>query len=243
MIKRRLKAIVIAATTALVFAAYSYAGNADTYKITVQSIQLKSSAGNWVTIASPNREIDIASVNSGAIAASLASDVSVPVGTYVNFKIVVSEIIKFSGSDGVNYTKAGGAVTVTGTAASAASTATWPTAPPTTVVTMTENTESHTAVLAQKGEITATMDMDAGDADNYMEIYRSNDLTTPITVNAGSTVSMFFDFDTQGTINYINLGGLNEIMFFTPPQSGTQFGITVDSVTTTINASDMRNDF
>ena len=76
-----------------------------------------------------------------------------------------------------------------------------------------------------------------------MEIYASANLGTPMTVTSDSSVSMFFDFDTQGTVIYNDMGGLNNVMYFTPPQAGTQFGITVDGVTTTVTEANMRIDF
>jgi hypothetical protein len=223
----------------------SYAGNAATYKMTVQSIQLKKSDGTWVTIAQPNQEIDIASVSAGATAASLLSDAPIPVGQYVNFKMVFSETMKFSGSDGAHYTVAGSTVTVNGdNAGLSASTATWTTDPPANT-TLDETNESHSATepAGGAGEVTAVLNLDKNDADNYIEVYRGTDLATPISITADSAVTMFFDFDTQGTINYIDYGGTNDIMFFSPPQEGTQFQITVDGTTSTLSESQMQVDF
>ena len=207
----------------------------------MQNVQIRQTDGTWVTVAQPNQEIDLASVAAGATAASLAAGVSVPPGQYDNFKIVVSETVKFSGSDGANYSNSGGAITIAGADAAAASTATWAGFPPN--ANLTETTESYTANLGSKGEVTATLDLDAGDADNYMEIYASANLGTPMTVTSDSSVSMFFDFDTQGTVIYNDMGGFNNVMYFTPPQAGTQFGITVDGVTTTVTEANMRIDF
>jgi|GEM_PF-4642336 len=219
------------------FLAVSYAGDASIYKVTVQSIQLKTSSGSWVTIASPNQEIDIASVSAGAVAASLLSDVKIPAGSYVNFKIVLSETMKFSGSDSGFYTKEGGSITLTGDDVTDGSTATWTSDPP--ICSLTESVETATVNSSEQGEVTAILDLEnGGDADNYIEIYSDSDLTTPITVNENSEVSMYFTFDTQGTVNYVNIGG-NNIMYFTPPGAGTTFGITIDGVSYSISAADM----
>ena len=86
------------------------------------------------------------------------------------------------------------------------------------------------------------MDIHPNDGDNYIEIYCKNNLTTPIVINENSQISMFFDFNTQNTVHYASPGG-NDAIFFTPPQEGTKFQITVDGVTTTITNSDMRIDF
>lgn len=226
------------------FSSISYAiGNASTYKMTVQSIQLKrDSDDTWVTISSPNQEIDIASVTAGATAASLVSGSNIPAADYDNFKLVISETFSVSGSDGTNYTKSGGAVTVTGDDSSDASTATWDTTPP-SGCTLAETTESHTTTVSEQGEMTCSLNLDASDSDNYIEVYLQNDLSTPISVTGNSVVTMTFDFDTQGTINYIDYGGTNDMMFFTPPGEGTEFTITVDGTTTTISESQMKVDF
>jgi hypothetical protein len=215
------------------------AGNASTYKITVQSIQLKKDTGSWVTITSPNQEIDIASVAQNSVASSF-SNVVIPAGNYVNFKCVVSETVKFSGSDGAgHYTASGGVLTLTGDG-TVNSTTDWTADPPEANVTLTENAETHSA--ASEGEITANLDIHPSDGDNYMEIYKITDLATPIVVNASSKISMYFDFDTQNTIHYVSVAG-NDTMYFTPPQTGTKFEMAVDGVTTTITEAEMKIDF
>ena len=223
----------------------SFAGNTDTYKITVQSIQLKNTDGQWVTIATPNQELDIAAVSSGAVAASFLNKASIPAGSYDNFKLVISETMKVSGSDvdggTTYYTRSGGAVTITGDDSNAASTSTWVGALPN--ATLAETTDTATTVLRQKGEVTYTLDLKASDGNDYIEIYSTTDLATPITVNVNSTISMWFDFDTAGTVHYQLIGAGDHAVFYTPPGEGTAFSITVDGTTSTITADQMRLDF
>lgn len=217
---------------ALFFLCCSYAGDATTYKITVQEVKLLKSDGvTWVTIASPNQEIDIASASAGATAGSFFSDI--PAGDYINFELVVSETMKFSGTDGGHNTRQGGTITITGNDASDASTATWAADPPNATLTEGNETCDGTA-----GEVTVTLDLDAGDADSYIEVRRGTNLTTPISVKSDSEISMYFDFDTQNTVHFEAAGGAN-IMYYTPPGAGTKFEITVDGVTTTITEADM----
>ncbi len=175
---------------------------------------------------------------------SFAGNASVPVGSYKNFKLVLSETMKVSGSDaGAHYTTSTGTLTIVGTDGTAASTATWPAAPPISVASLTENTETHTATASQQGESTFTLDLNANDGNNYIEIYCSTGIPAdPIVVKADSTMSMWFDFDTQGTVHYVNDGG-NDKMYYTPPGSGTAFYITVDGRTHTITEANMRIDF
>ncbi len=242
---RFLKIAVFVVVALILFSSsISYAGNASTYKMTVQKIQLKDSNGNWVTISQPNREIDIASVDPAATAASLLSDISIPAGDYVNFKLTISETMKFSGSDGTHYTVAGSTVTVNGDDAGlSASTFTWTAFPPANT-TLTEVGESHSATepVGGAGEVTAVLNLDKDDSDDYIEVQGKSDLGTAISIGADSQVSMIFDFDTQDTVNYIDNGG-DDVMFFTPPQEGTQFQITVDGTTTTITENQMQIDF
>lgn len=231
------KILLIAIIGSIFFGAYSYAaGDASTYKITVQRIELKNTADTWVTIATPNQEIDIASVAAGAVAGSLLNDAAIPVGNYDNFRIRVSETIKVSGSDGANYTNASGSAILTGDAATSADL-------PGTITAFTESAETWNNTSA--GEMTIQVNLDGGDADSYFEVYGTTDLATPISITLDSTISMWFDFDTQSTINYTAANGLgvgipaSDAMYFTPPGSGTAFSITVDGTTTTITAANM----
>jgi hypothetical protein len=226
------------------------AGNADTYKMNVLKVSLKKSDGTWITIAQPNATIDIASAAPSASVAAMMSDTNIPAGSYVNFKIEAGKTWYVSGSDastalgclgGPYYTNTGGTIALVGTLSSAGSTATWTSDPP-SGVTPTETLETATNVIGNKGEIAITLSLGAagsGTASGNVEISGGGDLSTPIVINEDSTVSMSFTFDTQNTIHCVDLGGSNYAMFFTPPQAGTSFSITVDGVTNTITAAQM----
>jgi hypothetical protein len=231
--------LIVTVFMILCFAGKSFAlGNATAYWVTVKSIQLKNDAGQWVTIATPNQDLDIAGVSPGAVVHSFMNDAVIPPGNYVNFKVVLSETVRFAGTDGAtNITGGGGSITISGTAASAASTATWPAFPPTAVCSLTENGET----WKNSGSpelVTAYLDL-ANDGNDYMEVLAMSDLTTPVAIKSDSTISMYFDFDTQNTIL---LGGV-QVMTFLPPQQGTQFGITVDGRSITVSAANMKIDF
>ncbi|MFC1754644.1 DUF4382 domain-containing protein [Thermoproteota archaeon] len=222
--------------------------------MTVQAVKMRNaSTGTWVTIAEPNEEIDIASVaQNGGVAGTFAANISIPVGTYDNFKLQLSETMKVSGNDGTNYTRQDGAVTINGSDGNAASTASWVAALP--EATMVESVDTYSG--SAEGEVTVTINLDAGDADGYIEIYY-DDTSNPaisITVTESSEISMWFDFDTVGTILYYTNGECisdgftedgtgNGLCIFIPPQTGTQFQITVDGATTTITEPTMRIDF
>ncbi len=222
------------------------------YIVHVEKIQLKNAVSNtWVTIGTPNVDVNIADVSPGAVAASFSSGISIPAGTYNNFKIIISKTFTIKGyiNDGGTdyYTKAGGSLTMNGTVASDGSTATWPGgALPSGTVQLNETGDTVTTT-APAGEATYTLDLNGSTSD--IEMYLKTDLATPITITASSTISMWFSFDTQGTLQHFSFGscatdvGADGCISFTPPATGTKFGITVDGTTTTLNGSDMRIDF
>ncbi|MFC1589903.1 hypothetical protein ACFL42_00265 [Candidatus Omnitrophota bacterium] len=211
-------------------------GNAAVYRVTVQSIDLLKPDGTWENLGTPNQAIDIASANAGAVAGSLVSK-PIPPGSYVNFRIILSNVIVFSGIDAVaaggpHYTSAGGTVALNGLAATANSTATWPANPPTGVVGLAEGVETRTIVAAAQGTVTATLNLGifGGRNDGTIHIQGATNLGTPVLVGPNSAVTMSFAFDVNNTVHSSTpLGG--DEMFFIPPQTGTLFEITVDGQT------------
>ncbi|HOX22941.1 MAG TPA: DUF4382 domain-containing protein [Elusimicrobiales bacterium] len=229
------------------------AGNPSTYKVTIKKVQLKKTDGTWVTIAEPNQELDIAAANAGAVAGSMMSDSAVPAGNYVNFRVVVGKTMSVKGSDsasatcvGTHYTKNGGAITLTGTAASAGNTKNWTADPPVATTTLTETVTTDTTVLADQGEMTITLKLGAasgGTASDGLEIEGQTDLNPAIVIQETSAVSMSFSFDTQNTVHCQQTGMASYSMFFTPPGAGTAFSITVDGATNNITAANMQMAF
>ena len=214
-------------------------GNATAYYVTVLEVLLKQVDGPWVSIAAPNQTVNLCSVSAGQAAAEMAATIKIPAGDYDNFKLKLSSTMQFSGSDGGYYTKAGGTVTMVG-AGNAASTATWPGDTPGGTVSFGAHSGTITADIAQQGLVIITLNLHEGDSDGYMEIYLSDNLTTPISVQDNSKVSMWFDFDTQQTVGY---SAPDNGMYLFPPKYGTQYNITVDGVATLISADDMQIDF
>lgn len=223
------------------------AGNAQAYWVTVQEVLLKKANGEWITIASPNQQINIASATAGADAGSFMANNKIPSGSYVNFKVRLSKTMRFSGVDalgGPGYTNAGGSITLTQTVAGngAQSTTTWAADPPVGQVTLTDGvTTSYSAVPGAQGEVTATLNLNLGNANNYIEVLATNDLATPVTINSDSVVSMFFQFNTTNTVSWAAIPG--NVMFFLPPRAGSAFGITADGVSLSITTANMKTDF
>jgi len=230
-------------------------GNPSSYKITVQQIQMRNSTTNeWIIIASPNEELDLVSgVIAGGTAATFLTDSDIPPGSYDNFKLVISETMRITGSTDNAFTADGGALRLDGADPDVdGSTSTWGGTQPD--VDMVETIDTYSATAA--GEVAFTVNLHTDDADNYIEVYyddTNNPALTPIVVSAGSEITMWFDFDTEETVQFINdveadVSGYtdlsdNGICVFLPPQEGTQFSITVDGTTTTLTASQMRTDF
>ena len=214
------------------------AGDADVYRVTVMSIQLLNTSDEWVTIATPNEEVNICNANAGEVARSFASDAQVPVGSYKNFRIRLSETMTVSGSDGAHYTTSGGRVTLVGDG-TCASTVDWGSYPPTAQVTLSEGAESHTTTASQQGETIFTLDLNPGDGNNYIDISCKTGQSTPVVVKSDSAMNMWFDFDTRNTVHWD--GG--DTMYYTPPREGTAFGITVDGREITVTEGNMRIDF
>lgn len=220
-------------------------GDATHYYVTIQEIALKQVGGAWVTIASPNQEIDICNVSVGQAAATIGASLKIPAGEYDNFKVKVSSTMRFEGADGLNYTKDGGTITMEGghVDGSAASTATWAGSTPGLDVEPGAQSGTYTTNVLEQGVVTINLNLHPGDTDGYMEVYGSSNLATPISVKEDSAISMWFDFDTKNTVGYTVAPGPVDIMYLLPPKSGTEYSITVDGVTTSISANDMQIDF
>lgn len=247
--KKILFLLLVALAMNISFASQCYCwteGNPSSYKITVQKLEAKNSGGTWVNVFTLNMEIDIADAAQNSSAAQISG--FLPEGDYVNFRIFVSETIKYTGSIGSNYTLTDGSITFRSLIENGASTRNWP-------ATLQELiTDGYVGIAEDNGtwsdtsagECTAVLDLGweggtGGDTDNYFTVTSANDLTTPITVNWDSEISISYYFDTQGTL--IHQTGATEYMFFLPPKEGTKFEITVDGTTFTIDKSNMAVDF
>lgn len=247
-----MKKILVLTITVIIgisFASFCYGvGDATGYKITVQKVEAKTTSGTWVTVFELPIEIDVgtAALGIGGIGGFLSGNL--PPGSYNNFRITFSETVKFTGSDGAHFTAAGGSITITGTNPDAARTDTWESeANLLTMVSYDEPDETH-AAAEPAGEVTLILDLGAakagGDTDDFVQVSAlpAAEFNPPVTIETSSVVSMFFDFDAVNTVRWIGVGPVN-VMIFTPPLTGTQFGITVDGVTYTITAANMVFEF
>jgi hypothetical protein len=231
------------------------AGDALVYSMSVKKIMLKKSDGNWITISNPDvgMDVDVAAASPGAAATSLMSDTKIPPGSYVNFKIEVSKEWKISGNDssvlmgclgGPYYTKAGGKLEVIGKVSKASCTNLWGIDdPPFNIATFVENVETATTNIGEMGEIEVSLSLGragGATASGNVEISGVSDLSVPINIFESSKISMYFSFNTKNTVHCVNFGGGNHTVFFTPPGSGTEFGITVDGAKYVLNGNEMK---
>ncbi len=226
-------------------------GDPTIYKVTIKQIKLKSVKGNWVTIATPNQEVDLRSAAANGLAGSLAASMNIPTDTYVNMMIVISNTIKAAGIDGGdgNQTGAGAIVTITGGQVADASSQTWTGGKPSTdTVAVDTDHAGHPSLVVGGGpgaEMTFVIKLGAaaGRTGSNIEISLITDLTTPIVVKDSSRVSMAFTFDTKNTVSNNGWLGPADAMVFWPPANGTAYNITVDGTVHTINATDMYLNF
>lgn len=119
-------ALVLSATTAAFAQAPTATGTPTVYKVTVKKVEFSSDAGTtYITGKEADQEMDIASVNAGALAANYASGVVLPSATYNRIRVTLSCTIRLRGSvafGGQTYytTGAAGTSTVAGNLAEGA---------------------------------------------------------------------------------------------------------------------------
>jgi len=72
-------------------------GAADIYQVTVTKVEFSQDGSTYFTVFEGSQTIDIASVNAGAVAASLVSGASVPPGTYTRVRATHDPTMQLSG--------------------------------------------------------------------------------------------------------------------------------------------------
>lgn len=74
-------------------------GNADgTYTVTITKVEVSQDSGTtYTTIFSGSQDINIASVNAGAVAAGLANGVTVDSGTYNRVRVTIGSTLQLKG--------------------------------------------------------------------------------------------------------------------------------------------------
>jgi hypothetical protein len=111
---------VLVLATAVISFAQQATGTPTIYKVTVKKVEFSSDGGTtFVTLKEADQEMDIASVNAGALAANYASGATLPAATYNRIRVTISCTIKLRGNvsfGGITYytTSTGGTSAVAG---------------------------------------------------------------------------------------------------------------------------------
>ncbi len=91
--------VVVGYLAGIPITAQAASGDADgTYQVTVTKVELSSNGGStFTTIFSGSQTINIAAVDAGAVAASLASGVALDSGTYTHVRVTLGATLLFKG--------------------------------------------------------------------------------------------------------------------------------------------------
>jgi len=211
------------------------AGPASVCRVTIQSVELKNTAAQWVTVIQPDKEVDLA--NQESTITFFNNTGRVPAGRYVNFRIKILETVKVQGRDQFNRTKAGGIAVVTGRTATASEL-------PKGITSIRE--EAPTWKNEKPEEImTVILNLNNNDEDNTVSIMRKSDFDPPLEVKKGSFVSVRFDLNLENTIYHGVAGSLSggvpakEMMYFLPPNQVAEAQLTVDNKTLTFKDNEL----
>lgn len=226
------------AVSLVIFCASSFAvGDATKCEVTVQAIFLKNISGDWIKIKDSSRQANL------MVEEPLLSFINydrVPPGKYVNFKVILSETFKISGKDGDNFTKAGGEITVGGTAIKAS-------ALPGTITAL--KVTSPVWNTEKEGEITEHLNLDFEDQNDTIEIYPRRNFQKPLLIKKGSAVHIWMTISLTRTIyfafpNMIKRGVPKEnVMYFLPPEGVDDVSMSVDAASRFASEDEVEIDF
>ncbi len=198
-------------------------GDATRFIVTVKKVEFKDISGNWVKIAEPETDADLLADDPLFLA---TNDGSIPSGTYVNFRITLSETIRFSGSDGENKTLEGGVLTLGGTASKSTD------MPRNDIRTFVQ--DAPTWNTAVEGLMTEHLDLDYQDRDDVMEITTRWPFPKPILVKEKSAIKIAMGLDLKKSLHYAwpdYFSGIqsSEAMYFLPPKDVSEVMVKVDA--------------
>lgn len=201
--------------------AYSHAGETAKYVITIQSVELKTTGGEWKTLIRPDKQVDLVQAEPTI---ALFNNGQIPPGGYVNFRITLSETIIFAGRDKSYGTRQGGSLTLKGSASKASEL-------PGRILDISET--APTIAEDAMGDVTQHLDFDGGDEDHVMTMFGKRELTTPLLVKKGSFVKIWFDIHLDEAVQYAwpRMFGSqpdHDMMYVLPPKEVAEFIIEVD---------------
>ena len=213
------------------------AGDAVKCMATIQSIYFRKVSGAWIQVKDSSRQVDLLAEEP---ILSFINFNRVPPGKYVNVKIVLSETFKVTGKDGNNMTKAGGEITVAGTATHG------------TDLPGTINSLEVTAPTwndQSEGEITEHLNLDYEDRNDSIEIFSRRNFDKPFHVKKGSAVHVWMIVSLNKTINFAFPNMIKKrvprenVMYFIPPNQIDELSITVDAASSFASGEEIEFDF
>ena len=199
-------------------------GDASQCVMTVKKIELKNTAGDWVTLTEAEHKLDLFSQDP---AITVENKGKIPAGVYVNCRVTLSEVFTVAGSDGPNMTKEGGEITVDGSAASSD-------VLPGDITALKE--VSPTWNTQSEGVMIEHLNLNYEDRDNVMSIYSKRDFKRELKIKEGSSIKVTLRIDLKKTIyyvwpNYFNNFPPKDTMYFLPPADVSELSVKADGVT------------
>lgn len=207
------------------------------YAITIRKVELRSTDGTWVTVVEPDRVIDL--INEEPVV-SFFNNGRIPEGSYVNFRLVLSETVTIAGCVKNNCTMGGGSATLTGTAANAAEL-------PGVITGWSETAPTWHKGAA--GDVKLKLDLDNQDEDDKIVIKANRDFGPPIEISEGQFVKVWFDVDLRHSMEHALPDGFapgapkKHAMYVMPPALIEELKITVGTDTRTFTSDQILLEF
>ena len=166
----------------------NFFGNAATYQVTVNKVEISQDSSTWLTLGNGARQFDIASVNVGEDVDNYMTAAEIPAGTYRYVRVTVSRTMRINGSGvsgAVTYYTTANTMNVDGGQLGAGS-----------------NLQGNQAA----GTIVIPSEAPSPDPRETIEVSGDNLIVTttldvPFTVTAGGG-TLQINFDTQNTIEF-----------------------------------------
>jgi len=205
-------------------AAAAFGGDVTTFVVTAEKLYLKNRTGEWVEVRLDG-PVSSNVMSDTPVVLDLKNDGRVPDGEYVSAKLVLSETVRFSGSEGRDLTKKGGTVRLSGSAAKA-------TEVPSMNVLGFESSGSWNK--DEEGEVTEHLDLDYQDRDTVMEITGKRDFKKSIVIKQGSSIKVLLGLELKGTVhhlvpNYFSGIPSEEAVYFVPPAAVAELSVKCDA--------------
>ncbi len=197
------------------------AGDPSSCLATIRSVQLKNTAGEWITVVEPDSRVELVSAEDPGI--SFVNNGRVPPGEYSGFRLVLEPVFTVTGADGENKTAEGGNVELAlGGGGDGGF----------EVISLDESFESLGRGVAGKMTVRLKREKtEPGEA-----IYLSGEgFETPVLVRKASFIGVWFKYDLRGSLHFAPLGSLpdgttsSQAMYFQPPSRLSGVMLTVDT--------------